>query len=610
MTLKILLLCLCWLLPLHAQERGIQPVSARLPSGQEIALYRHSYAVVVGVSDYDTWPDLPNAVRDAEEVAEALRKLGFEVRLVRDPDSQALEKVLEDLEFQTGAEQDRLLFYFAGHGETETLADGGELGYIVPRDAPLKAMDQRGFIRAAISMQRLEQSALRMRFKHALFVFDSCFSGSIFALQRAAPQNISEKVSLPVRQFITAGGKGETVPDQSVFKTTLLAALEGHGDLSGDGYITGTELGLYLQEQVVNYSRGAQHPQSGKLRNPALDKGDFVFVLEQGGQGAAQGYQDQTVQYDDQIERLKAEIEAEKRKKLEEETERKRLEAERLQRELEALRAKKEGVIEAQEPATPGNDIGYFGRPSISPGNRPKAGQTLTAQLPGGATMEFVWIEPGTFTMGSSGYVGAEPPKHKVRISRGFFLGKYEVTEAQWASVMGSEGKTRKPVVGITWLGAQEFIARLNREVNEILYRLPTEAEWEYACRAGTKTRWPFGDSDVLLNNYAWFAGNNNPPGPKEVGQKLPNPWGLFDMHGNAYEWCQDWWGSYLDRSMQTDPTGPETGLVRILRGGDFGNKSYATSSASRNFTPPRNGYFSYKGLNPTKVQDPPLYFF
>ena len=268
------------ILPLHAQERGIRPVSARLPSGQEIALYQNSYAVVVGVSDYDSWPDLPNAVRDAEEVAEVLRNLGFDVRLVRDPDSHALEQVLEDLEFQAGAEQDRLLFYFAGHGETETLADGGELGYIVPRDAPLKVTDQRGFVTAATSMQRLEQSALRMRFKHVLFVFDSCFSGSIFTLQRAAPQNISEKVALPVRQFITAGGKNETVPDQSVFKTTLLAALEGHGDLSGDGYLTGTELGLYLAEQVVNYSQGAQHPQAGKLRNPKLDKGDFVFVLE------------------------------------------------------------------------------------------------------------------------------------------------------------------------------------------------------------------------------------------------------------------------------------------------------------------------------------------
>ena len=283
MTTRPVLLCLCWLLPLCAQQRGFKPISARLPSGQEIALYQGSYAVVVGVSDYASWPDLPNAVNDAEEVTTALRRLGFDVRVVRDPDYAALKQVLEDLEFAEGIEQARLLFYFAGHGETETLADGAELGYIVPRDAPLKTQDQRGFVKTAISMRQLEQSALRMRFKHVLFIFDSCFSGSIFALERAAPTDISEKCALPVRQFITAGGKGETVPDQSVFKIVLLDALEGYGDLSGDGYVTGTELGLYLHEKVVNYSKGAQHPQSGKLRNPKLDKGDFVFVLESTG---------------------------------------------------------------------------------------------------------------------------------------------------------------------------------------------------------------------------------------------------------------------------------------------------------------------------------------
>ena len=104
MSKTVLLFFLCWLLPLHAQERGFQPVSARLPSGQEIALYQRSYAVVVGVSDYDAWPDLPNAVRDAEEGGDALSKLGFDVRVVRDPDSRALKQVREDLEFQAGTE--------------------------------------------------------------------------------------------------------------------------------------------------------------------------------------------------------------------------------------------------------------------------------------------------------------------------------------------------------------------------------------------------------------------------------------------------------------------------------------------------------------------------
>ena len=172
-------------MPALAQQRGFKPVTARLPSGQEIALYEGSYAVVVGVSDYQDWPDLPNAVSDAEEVGAALENLGFEVQVVRNPNRQTLEQTLRDLEFKSGLEEARLLFYFAGHGETETLADGEELGYLVPRDAPLKSADPRGFVDAAISMQRVAQAVKRMRFKHALFVFDPIPSNRSFTLGSA-----------------------------------------------------------------------------------------------------------------------------------------------------------------------------------------------------------------------------------------------------------------------------------------------------------------------------------------------------------------------------------------------------------------------------------------
>ncbi|HIF69589.1 MAG TPA: hypothetical protein EYQ29_09850, partial [Candidatus Lambdaproteobacteria bacterium] len=115
--------------------------------------------------------------------------------------------------------------------------------------------------------------------KHALFLFDACFSGSLFALSRAIPESINYKTAKPVRQFITSGSAEETVPDQSIFRSQFVAALEGEGDSNGDGYLSGTELGQFLQDSVVNYSKGAQHPQYGKIRNPNLDKGDFVFML-------------------------------------------------------------------------------------------------------------------------------------------------------------------------------------------------------------------------------------------------------------------------------------------------------------------------------------------
>ena len=130
-----------------------------------------------------------------------------------------------------------------------------------------------------MSMQRFEEMAKQIEAKHALFVFDSCFSGSVFAISRAPPASISDKTARPVRQVITAGSADQEVPDVSVFRRQFVAALEGEGDVTGDGYVTGSELGLFLNEQVSNYSRGSQTPQYGKIRDPRLDDGDFVFIL-------------------------------------------------------------------------------------------------------------------------------------------------------------------------------------------------------------------------------------------------------------------------------------------------------------------------------------------
>jgi hypothetical protein len=190
-----------------------------------------------------------------------------------------LRQALSDMVYEKGGENNRaLLFYFAGHGETLELADGTQLGYIVPGDCPLKKSDPMGFDSKAISMKDIEVLALKVKSKHFIMLFDSCFSGSLFNVVRAAPVDISEKSALPVRQFITAGGAGEQVPDQSVFKVVFLQGITGDADLNGDGYVTGSELGMHLQEKVVNYTRGGQHPQYGKINNPKLDRGDFIFV--------------------------------------------------------------------------------------------------------------------------------------------------------------------------------------------------------------------------------------------------------------------------------------------------------------------------------------------
>ena len=256
--------------------RGINITSKQ---GQSLYLYKDYHALVVGISNYEKWPDLPNAVKDAREVATNLKQIGFEVKLVLNPSSREMKSALTEVVYGMGNQKNRaLLIYFAGHGETLELADGTKLGYIVPSDCPLKIKDPRGFDDKAVSMKEMEILALKVKSKHLLMVFDSCFSGSIFNLVRAAPVDISEKSAMPVRQFITAGGAGEQVPDQSVFKVVFLNGIAGDADLNGDGYVTGSELGMHLQEKVVNYSRGGQHPQYGKINNPKLDRGDFIFV--------------------------------------------------------------------------------------------------------------------------------------------------------------------------------------------------------------------------------------------------------------------------------------------------------------------------------------------
>jgi len=264
--------------PLFATSRGIR---VNTEQGKSVYLYKDYHALVVGVSNYDKWPRLPNAVRDAQEVAAKLRQLGFEVRLAMDPTAREMQTLLSELVYDMGRSEKRaVLFYYAGHGETETLADGTKMGYLIPRDCPILEKNPKGFATHAISMRDIESASLRIRAKHVLMLFDSCFSGSLFALVRAVPQDITEKSALPVRQYITAGREDEQVPDKSMFKRCFLIGLEGDADLTGDGYITGSELGMYLSDKVINYTHRQQHPQYGKINNPDLDRGDFIFALK------------------------------------------------------------------------------------------------------------------------------------------------------------------------------------------------------------------------------------------------------------------------------------------------------------------------------------------
>ncbi len=232
----------------------------------------------------------------------------------------------------------------------------------------------------------------------------------------------------------------------------------------------------------------------------------------------------------------------------------------------------------------------------------------LSALLDGSG---FVQIRAGEFLMGSSNGNSDEQPMHRVRINHDFEMGKFEVTQAQWSAVLSSaHGRTAKaetpasevlpgsdpshfkgsrlPVESVAWNDVQRFLRALNARDSKHEYRLPTEAEWEYACRAGSS-----GDYSGDLDAMAWYEANSDAQ-THPVGLKQANAWGLYDMHGNVWEWVQDWYGSeYYEDALATDPAGPAEGSFRANRGGCWHKAAGYCRSAVRGFDFPGDGYYS-----------------
>ncbi len=195
------------------------------------------------------------------------------------------------------------------------------------------------------------------------------------------------------------------------------------------------------------------------------------------------------------------------------------------------------------------------------------------------ARFEFCAIPAGTFRMGSE----RQPNPHEVTLTRPFHMGRFPVTQAQWEAVMGANPSAfvgpDRPVEQVSAHDCEEFIRRLDA-TGQGPFRLPTEAEWEYACRAGSTGTFCFGGDEALLGDYAWYSANAGGE-TRPVGLKRPNAWGLHDVHGNVWEWCQDWWDDY-GPGPAIDPQGPREGFMgaRVFRGGCWrGGADFAASA-------------------------------
>ncbi len=654
------ILALGWL-PAWRHDAEIQRVTIVDADGKEVGLYTASHALVIGIADYTAgWLDLPGVPTDVEAVSRVLEAHGFAVRREIDLDHQALDRVIREFIAERGQEADaRLVIYFAGHGHTLEQSFGGEMGYLVPANAPPPDRDPAGFVARALPMRQVEVYAEMIQSKHALFLFDSSFSGSIFSRERSVPGHISARAAQPVRQFITAGSAGEEVPDDSIFRRQFVAALEGEGDINGDGYVTGSELGEFLYDTVVNFSRGTQHPQYGKIRHPGLDEGDFVFRLPSPpAQSATPPIErppeevsfslDDLESEADQIEETR-EAWAEYLKQMQAAFQRaddyegrsvdgaRKVEAWRrflsafggdslFSQEDEALRQRATERLEYWREAA--RIVEEIPLPAPELPAEAKPGDPWSDPV---LEMRFRYVPPGIFRMGSpEEEQGRDPAEeqgrdsaeelHTVTLSRGYWMGETEVTQKQFARFVeatgyrteaekegwswiwtGEEWEKRRgltwrqsggeeyPVVHVSWNDASAFSDWAGRETGAEI-RLPTEAEWERAARAGMAMATYAGDLTLRsvcdapeLEEIAWYCGNSGLEA-HPVGGKEANAWGLRDMLGSVWEWVED-----------ADPHAARNSR-RTFRGGSWVEPA-GDSRAARRVTAPNSDRSRYVGF-------------
>jgi formylglycine-generating enzyme required for sulfatase activity len=254
---------------------------------------------------------------------------------------------------------------------------------------------------------------------------------------------------------------------------------------------------------------------------------------------------------------------------------------------------------------------------------KPKAPKKLTLDLAKGVTMKLVLIPAGDFLMGGKFtpaeavkrfggkeiHYASEHPRHKVTITKPFYMGVYEVTQSQWAAVMDSKPYDGKmltkigpdyPASWVNWNEATEFCSKLSRKIGRKV-ALPTEAQWEYACRAGADTAFCYGDGPHKIGDYGWWRGNmiDNDKGKsyaRKGGLKKPNAWGLYDMHGNVWEWCRDYYAKdFYTKPKQVDPENTTEAKTRAVRGGSWYNDPIHCRSAARNsWTGPTYRHYNY----------------
>ena len=588
-------------------------------------------ALLIGVSQYEAGlPPLAAAPKDVAAMLRVLQspELGAfdEVTPLLNPDLEAMQTAIDRL-FQSCQKGDLGLLYFSGHGIT----DDSDRLYLATRRTSKDTFRSTAVSASFIQDIMRDRSYQR---QHVL-ILDCCYSGAFAEGWLAKSADINLKPQLEVEGSVVLTSSTSTQKsyedkegELSLYTNYIVQGIEsGAAESDGDGMISADELHEYakrhvqlakpaMKPEIYGQRQGIKIVLSRAKVDTQLDyrrlveryaeNGEISFV----GQDILEVQRERWSLSDEVAIAIENEVLEPVRKRLKN-LARYQKSLERVVKQSLPLSAKILGELKDLQDilGLRDEDISSLHQQFIPTDVQPSPQKTTVAksfviqeepvivipkqpepirqfEIGSGINLEMVYIPSGKFNMGSpegQGDVNERPQIKDVNVSA-FYMGKYEVTQAQWQVIMGNnpshfkgffKSNPQNPVEKVSWEDAQEFCKKLSQKAGKE-FRLPSEAEWEYACRAGTTTAYSFGDNASLLGEYAWYGFViNSWSKTHPVGQKKPNPWGLYDMHGNVWEWCQDSYEKYggdndLIRKTGKAITKENDNRSHLLRGGSW----------------------------------------